>query len=133
MLLRRVKEDVYSVLAMCEAEERSSVAEALDEDQCRANAAYAKMLALLTRTSTHGAPKNWERFHAIHKKLGAFEFKTHELRVFCFVDGRRFICTHLVPKNKIKKRDYPAHERIVLSARSDYMADKAANRLQIVD
>lgn len=93
--------------------------------------ASSKLLARLKKAAENGPPTSKEQYHQINKKRGAWEFKTHELRLFCFQDDRRFVCTHVLPKNQLTNREYPAQERRVLDIREDYMRDKADDRLSI--
>lgn len=132
MVLRRVIEASYEVLAVADEDGGCQVMEALGGNGTP-TVAQAKMLARLKTAADRGRPKAWEQFHPINKKVGAYEFKTHELRVFCFCDGNRFICTHAKQKNQLKGKDYPKEERTVLDLEAEYRRDKASGQLQIID
>lgn len=77
-----------------------------------------KMWARFDLTADYGTPANPEHFKPIHKKRGAYEFKTKHLRVFCFKDGKTVVCTHALMKSQVK--DYAREEKRVLAARDAY-------------
>jgi len=58
-----------------------------------------KMGTLFKRFAEFGEIKNREKFKKIADDL--FEFKSHQVRMFCFIDARTVVLTH----GCIKKRD----------------------------
>ena len=128
MRLRMVYKGPYEVLAVCGADGRCPVLETIHGAPTNEGAA---MLARLQRAAETGPPKSAVAFHGINKKRGAYEFKTRAWRMFCFRDGQAFICTHVEPKNSVKNKDYPRHERAVLVQRAAYVNAKQNGELQI--
>lgn len=62
----------------------------------------AKLAALLERTAREGLPKNETKFKKVEGSNGIFEFKSYQMRLFCFFDGGSLIiCTN----GAVKKRD----------------------------
>jgi hypothetical protein len=59
----------------------------------------AKLAALFQRYADHGYITNREKFRKIAPDL--YEFKGHQVRMFCYPDGRTMVITH----GAIKKRD----------------------------
>src|SRR3990172_6625006 len=49
----------------------------------------AKLLALLSRMADHGSVPNREQFKKVRGKV--FEFKKHQIRLFFFQDGNRWL------------------------------------------
>jgi len=61
-----------------------------------------KLVALLGRMAEHGNVPNKEQFKHVDGKL--FEFKKHQIRVFCFRDGDSWILTNGYKKKEDKLR-----------------------------
>jgi Phage derived protein Gp49-like (DUF891) len=59
----------------------------------------AKIAVLLQRYADHGYITNREKFKKIAPDL--YEFKGHQVRMFCYSEGRSMVVTH----GAIKKRD----------------------------
>lgn len=86
----------------------------------------AKLLALFQRYADHGYITNRERFKKIADNV--YEFKSFQIRVFCFIKGRQAVVTH----GAKKKRDdlNPADIERALRIRSQYEASlETATRL----
>jgi hypothetical protein len=62
----------------------------------------ANLTALLERTAREGLPKNETKFKKVEGSNGIFEFKSYQMRLYCFFDGGSLIvCTN----GAVKKRD----------------------------
>ena len=68
--------------------------ESLDESDQR------KMAALFDRMAQHGNAPNPTQFKPVRGKI--FEFKKHQIRVFCFRKGDRWLLTNGYKKKKDK-------------------------------
>ncbi len=74
---------------------------------------HAKLLALLKRMADHGTIPNREQFKKIRGKI--FEFKKHQIRVFCFQEGNRWLLTngYLKQKDRLHRGEIDRAERIM--------------------
>ena len=72
----------------------------------------AKLFALFNRFAEHGFISNREKFKKIADDL--FEFKSFQIRMFCFIRGRQLIVTHGVKKKRdgLNSPDIDRAERI---------------------
>ena len=61
-------------------------------------AEQAKLLALFQRMADHGNVPNREQFKVVRGKV--FEFKKHQIRVFCFRKDDRWLLTNGCKKKK---------------------------------
>lgn len=61
-------------------------------------AEQAKLLVLLQRMADHGSVPNREQFKVVRDKV--FEFKKHQIRVFCFRKDDRWLLTNGYKKKK---------------------------------
>ena len=60
-----------------------------------------KVLALFRRTADHGPPSNETKFKKLDDDL--FEFKAHQIRIFCAFRGKSvLVLTHGIKKKKDK-------------------------------
>lgn len=59
-----------------------------------------KMATLFERMAKHGNVPNREQFKSVREKI--FEFKKHQIRVFCFRKGDRWLLTNGYKKKKDK-------------------------------
>jgi Phage derived protein Gp49-like (DUF891) len=58
----------------------------------------AKLKALFNRFSEYGLINNREKFKKIADDL--FEFKSFQIRIFCYITGRQLVITHGVKKKR---------------------------------
>ena len=81
--------------------------ESLDESDQR------KMAALFDRMAQHGNAPNPTQFKPVRGKI--FEFKKHQIRVFCFRKDDRWILTNGYKKkrNKLDRAEVDRAERIM--------------------
>lgn len=81
--------------------------ERLDESDQR------KMAALFNRMAQHGDVPNPEQFKPVRGKI--FEFKKHQIRVFCFRKGDRWLLTigYKKKKDKLDQGEVERAERIM--------------------
>ena|ERR1700738_3129427 len=62
----------------------------------------ANITALLERTARYGVYTNEEKFKKVEGSNGIFQFKSYQMRLYCFFDGGNLIiCTNAA----VKKRD----------------------------
>jgi hypothetical protein len=60
----------------------------------RSRRGFPKLLAILNDIGRHGVRVNDSRFKRISRTKGIFEFKSDQLRLFCFEDGNSVICVN---------------------------------------
>ncbi|MEZ5124907.1 MAG: type II toxin-antitoxin system RelE/ParE family toxin [Thermoleophilia bacterium] len=123
--LCRLGNGEWPVLAVMDDRGGCQVAQFLESVD---DAESQKMWARFGFTVDHGPPTNAEHFKPIHKKRGAFEFKTKHLRIFCFRDGKRIVCTHGLTKGMVKS--YATEEQKVLAEKDRYLASSST---EIID
>jgi hypothetical protein len=88
----------------------------------------SNLAALLERTAFQGPPKNDEKFKKVEGSDGIFEFKSYQLRLYCFFDeGSVIICTN----GAVKKRDRANPNNIEKAEewKSRYFTAKSNNTL----
>ncbi|MCX5905343.1 MAG: type II toxin-antitoxin system RelE/ParE family toxin [Proteobacteria bacterium] len=67
-----------------------------------------KIIALLQSTADHGLPSNTEKYKKLHcKEIKLNEFKAHQIRIFCALDGKKIILSNgfLKKSNKTSKAE----------------------------
>lgn len=71
-----------------------------------------KLAVLLEKLANQGRISNEEQFKKVEGSL--FELKQHQVRVFCFQEGRRWILTHgfIKKRPKLPKTEIQRGERI---------------------
>jgi hypothetical protein len=88
----------------------------------------AQLAALLERTAREGPPRNETKFKKVEGSNGIFEFKSYQMRLYCFFDGGDLIiCTN----GAVKKRDRSDPPDIVRAEewKRLYFEAKATNTL----
>lgn len=72
-----------------------------------------KMATLFVRMANHGDVPNHKQFKSVRAKI--FEFKKHQIRVFCFRKGDCWLLTNGYKKktNKLDQREVNRAERIM--------------------
>jgi phage-related protein len=78
-----------------------------------AEADQQKLAALFARMADHGVVTNEEKFKKLEGAI--WEFKSSQIRIPCFQDGRAWVLTHgfLKKKQKAPKREIERAERIM--------------------
>jgi len=76
-------------------------------------AEQATLLALFKRMADHGSVPNREQFKVVRGKL--FEFKKHQIRVFCFRKDDRWLLTngYRKKKDRLDRGEVERAERIM--------------------
>jgi len=67
-----------------------------------------KIIALLHNAANNGLPSNTEKFKKLHcKEIKLNEFKAHQVRIFCALDGKKIILSNgfLKKRNKTSKAE----------------------------
>ena len=88
----------------------------------------ANLAALLERTALDGPSTNETKFKKVEGSKGLFEFKSYQMRLYCFFDGGNLIiCTN----GAVKKRDKANPADLVRAEewRNLYFAAKSDNTL----
>jgi len=67
-----------------------------------------KIIALLHNAANNGLPSNTEKFKKLHcKEIKLNEFKAHQVRIFCALDGKKIILSNgfIKKSNKTSKAE----------------------------
>jgi hypothetical protein len=88
----------------------------------------SRLTAVLEQTATNGPLKNSEKFKKIEGSEGLFEFKSYQLRLFCFFDeGSIIICANGVIKKQDKHKSQDVETAI--NWKQSYFQAKQNNQL----
>ena len=130
MRLLRVREGVWTILAVCDSRGLCPLQDFLGGFDAGAGVEERKMLALLDRTSKHGTPSNKEKFSPLRNDI--WEFKTTKYRALCFFDANRVIvCTNGFEKNQ--RKTPPGEIERAMRERQRYIEAKSLGAIEIVD
>lgn len=84
----------------------------------------AKLLPLFRRMADHGNVPNCEQFKPVEDEI--FEFKRHQIRVFCFRKDNRWLLTNGYKKKK--DRLDPNEIRRAIRVKEEHLRREAGNR-----